>query len=202
MIVPGGPFPIMCLAYVVSGFGISLQNAHANGFVASSRLNVPTKLGFLHASYGTFMSTLVTICRSPGSHRACTGVHPRNTGLGALTAPLVATVFSTKKHWSFHFLVSVAGSTIATLLLIYVFRGKRQEGGCFTAAGVHTCVYRRYCGRTVLLAESGDLREDPDQISTNKYKQIFNIREVHIMAMFSLIYVGVEVTIGSMFISQ
>ena len=49
----------------------------------------------------------------------------------------------------------------------------------------------------MVLAESGDLRQDPDAVSTNKYKQIFNVREVHFLAMFALIYVGVEVTIGS-----
>ena len=49
----------------------------------------------------------------------------------------------------------------------------------------------------MVLAESGDLRQDPEAVSTNKYKQIFNVREVHFLAMFALIYVGVEVTIGS-----
>ena len=52
MVAPGGPFVVMCFAYIVSGFGISLQNAHSNGFVASSRSHVSTKLGLLHATYG------------------------------------------------------------------------------------------------------------------------------------------------------
>lgn len=49
----------------------------------------------------------------------------------------------------------------------------------------------------MILAESGDLRQDPDAVLTNKYKQIFNMREVHFLATFALIYVGTEVTIGS-----
>lgn len=48
-------------------------------------------------------------------------------------------------------------------------------------------------------AESGDLRSDPQAELTNKYKQIFGIREVHILSVFSLIYVGTEVTIGGMY---
>ncbi len=49
-------------------------------------------------------------------------------------------------------------------------------------------------------AESGDLRSDPQAELTNKYKQIFGIREVHILSVFSLIYVGTEVTIGGMYL--
>ena len=49
---PGGPFPLMCFAFVLIGFALSLQNAHCNGFVVHSRDNVATRIGFLHASYG------------------------------------------------------------------------------------------------------------------------------------------------------
>ena len=52
--IPAGPFPLMGVAYLVIGFAISLQNAHCNGFVASSGGNIATKIGFLHASYGTY----------------------------------------------------------------------------------------------------------------------------------------------------
>ena len=33
MMAPGGPFWVMCIAFVFAGYGISLQNAQANGFV-------------------------------------------------------------------------------------------------------------------------------------------------------------------------
>ena len=52
IISPAGPFPVMCCAFFLIGFGLSIQNAHANGFVAS--LNSSAKMGFLHSSYGTF----------------------------------------------------------------------------------------------------------------------------------------------------
>ena len=54
---PAGPFPLMCVAYLIIGFALSLQNAHCNGFVASSGGNIATKIGFLHASYGTYLYT-------------------------------------------------------------------------------------------------------------------------------------------------
>ncbi|KAH9947553.1 major facilitator superfamily domain-containing protein [Amylocystis lapponica] len=47
----GGPFPLMCLGYAFSGFGISLQMAHANGFVGSMRARTSLGFGFLHAWY-------------------------------------------------------------------------------------------------------------------------------------------------------
>ena len=52
MLFPPGPFPLMCVAFALIGFGLSLQNAHCNGYVAASKENVPTKIGYLHASYG------------------------------------------------------------------------------------------------------------------------------------------------------
>ena len=55
--IPGGPFPLMCVAYLIIGFALSFQNAHCNGFVASSGGNIATKIGFLHASYGTYSRT-------------------------------------------------------------------------------------------------------------------------------------------------
>ena len=33
-------------------------------------------------------------------------------------------------------------------------------------------------------------------MGSNKYKQIMGLREVHFLALFALIYVGVEVTMG------
>lgn len=49
---------------------------------------------------------------------------------------------------------------------------------------------------TELLAEAG---QGPDEASTSadsKFRQILGLRAVHIMAVFSLIYIGIEVTLG------
>ena len=60
MLSPGGPFPIMCAAFCMSGFGISLQNAQANGFVGGLK-NAQTKFSFLHGAYGTYPSLVLIV---------------------------------------------------------------------------------------------------------------------------------------------
>ncbi|KAI0631187.1 MFS general substrate transporter [Trametes polyzona] len=145
---PAPPFPVFVLGYAVNGFGLSLQDAGANGFVASLKDNAATKMGILHAIYGA----------------------------GALSSPLVATQFSQLTHWSFHYLVSLGIALSNTVLLVAVFRFKGQD----------EC-----------LAEIGQApSHDEESQSNNKYKQIFSLRALHLMAFFILIYVGVEVTLG------
>ena len=46
------PFPVFVMAYAISGFGGSLQDAQANGFVANYKDNAATKMGIIHAAYG------------------------------------------------------------------------------------------------------------------------------------------------------
>lgn len=46
------PFPLFAIAYAINGFGESLNDAQANGFVASYKDNTAAKMGILHAAYG------------------------------------------------------------------------------------------------------------------------------------------------------
>ncbi|OSD01410.1 MFS general substrate transporter [Trametes coccinea BRFM310] len=149
MLSPAGPFPLMCAAFVLIGFGLSLQNAHCNGFVASLKRQAHTKMGFLHGSYG----------------------------LGALISPLVATQFAqSPNHWSFHYLISAGLYISNTFLLWTVFRGRRQQD---------------------ILEEEGETGNAAENaVDSNKYKQVLGLKEVHILSAFSLIYVGLEVTMG------
>ncbi|KAI0828615.1 major facilitator superfamily domain-containing protein [Trametes gibbosa] len=145
---PAPPFPALVLGYAINGFGLSLQDAGANGFVASLQDNAATKMGILHAVYG----------------------------VGALSSPLVATQFAQLPRWSFHYLVSLGVALSNSILLIGVFRFKDQD----------TC-----------LAEIGQTPTHEDESSANdKYSQMFKLRELHLLAIFILIYVGVEVTLG------
>ncbi|KAF7426170.1 hypothetical protein PC9H_008537 [Pleurotus ostreatus] len=144
---PRPPFPIMVLANFFAGFGLSLQNSQANGFVGVLKENVPLKLGLLHASYG----------------------------LGAFSAPLVSTQFSEMRHWSYHYIISAGMAVSNIFLLIATFRFKRQDD---------------------LLAEAGQETAEVTVHEENKYKQIFGIKSVHLLAIFALIYIGVEVTLG------
>ncbi|KAK7677635.1 hypothetical protein QCA50_019326 [Cerrena zonata] len=143
---PGGPFPTMCIAFSLAGFGIALQNAQANGFVGNLK-NAQAKFGFLHGSYG----------------------------LGAFIAPLVATNFATKERWYFHYLISAAIGISTTAVLLYVFRLKNQDD---------------------IMVEAGHAVAEVDNTRENKYKQIFGLRTVHLLSIWALIYVGVEVTLG------
>ncbi|KAF8524366.1 MFS general substrate transporter [Hysterangium stoloniferum] len=99
MMASAPPFPVLALGYVVNGFGLSLQDAQANGFVAVLDGGSLAKMNFMHAIYG----------------------------FGALSAPLIATQFARLNRWSFHYLTSL-GIAIANLIfLTAVFRFKTQE---------------------------------------------------------------------------
>ena len=53
---------------------------------------------------------------------------------------------------------------------------------------------------TACLAESGQiaLHDATTVQSGDKYKQMFKLRALHLLAFFILIYVGVEVTLGGL----
>ncbi|KAF9478966.1 MFS general substrate transporter [Pholiota conissans] len=100
------PYPVFVLGYVISGMGISLQDAQANGFVASLKYNAISKMGIVHSAYG----------------------------FGLLIAPFVSTQFAQQPHWSFHFLVSLGMSLSNTAFQFFMFRFKSldvclEEGG-------------------------------------------------------------------------
>jgi fucose permease len=46
------PFPVFCIFFVLNGFGLSIQDAQANGLVASLHEHAEEKMGILHAVYG------------------------------------------------------------------------------------------------------------------------------------------------------
>ncbi|KAF9528651.1 MFS general substrate transporter [Crepidotus variabilis] len=144
------PFPAFVLAYSINGIGIALQDAQANGFVATLKNNPETKMGVLHAAYG----------------------------LGAFAAPLVATQFAGLPRWSFHFLTSLGLAVSNSILLILVFKLKRQDE-CLTSAG-----------EVIPETSAGQ------DITTSSFHQVLRTKAVHLIAIFILIYVGVEVTIG------
>ncbi|KAK0495180.1 MFS general substrate transporter [Armillaria luteobubalina] len=99
-------------------------------------------------------------------------------GLGAFVSPLVATHFSYENHWSCHFIISTGIAVSNSVVLALVFRFKTQE---------------------VLLVEAGQAPEESDAAgsrSANLYRSILNTKAVHFLAVFALIYIGTEVTLG------
>jgi len=79
-------------------------------------------------------------------------------------------------RWSFHYLASLGLALINCLALIIVFRFNTQE---------HT------------LAKTGVVAAETNALNASgKMKQIMKVKIVHILALFTFVYVGVEVTIG------
>ncbi|KAJ7832081.1 major facilitator superfamily domain-containing protein [Mycena olivaceomarginata] len=103
---PAPPFPVFVLSFVINGVGLAIQDAQANGYVASLKNNPETKMGLLHGAYGA----------------------------GALVAPIVATQFSQLPRWSFHYLASLGVAITNTLILSFVFRLKTQDE-CLASVG-------------------------------------------------------------------
>ncbi|KJA21387.1 hypothetical protein HYPSUDRAFT_140610 [Hypholoma sublateritium FD-334 SS-4] len=101
VLISSPPFALMVCAYVLIGFGISIQGAQANGFVGSLRQHMSLKLGMMHGAYG----------------------------FGAFSSPFAATYFSSlaNRKWAFHFIISAGLALINILILTYVFRFRRQE---------------------------------------------------------------------------
>ena len=50
-------------------------------------------------------------------------------GLGAFASPLVATQFSQRHRWTFHYLTTLGVGLVTTCALAYVTRLKPQDGG-------------------------------------------------------------------------
>ncbi|KAL1745818.1 major facilitator superfamily domain-containing protein [Schizophyllum fasciatum] len=93
------PFPVLCIAYAINGFGMAVQDAQANGYVASLTEHQETKMGALHAAYG----------------------------FGALVAPLVSTQFAQMHRWSFHYLASMGLALLNLITSAVIFRFETQD---------------------------------------------------------------------------
>ncbi|KAL5536799.1 hypothetical protein ACEPAF_622 [Sanghuangporus sanghuang] len=147
------PFPAFCVAFFINGWGMSLQDAQANGYVVALSRDSATKMGIMHAIYG----------------------------LGAMIAPFSATQFAEMTHrWSLHFVVSVVIAVVNTMTLVLVFRGKTQDE-CYFEIGEPT------------------MKRGTSQ--HNKYRQIFTHKVMHVLAFYSFVYVGVEITISGWTVS-
>ncbi|KAG8880893.1 hypothetical protein FRB97_000337, partial [Tulasnella sp. 331] len=102
-------------------------------------------------------------------------------GSGALIAPLVATQFAQMRHWSFHYLTSLGLAIINNIVLTVVFKWKRQE--------VPEMAIRRVTHTK--MAPASDYYN-----GGAKLLRLLRLSTVHYMAIFTLIYVGIEFTIG------
>ncbi|KAJ7081684.1 major facilitator superfamily domain-containing protein [Mycena crocata] len=97
-------------------------------------------------------------------------------GAGALSAPLVATQFAQMQHWSFHYLVSLGIAVLNIAIVVVVFRFRTLDE-CLALVG----------------ESAGETNTTSDH---SNFRQILSLKAVHLLAFFTLVYVGVEVTIG------
>ncbi|KAM0749944.1 MFS general substrate transporter [Meredithblackwellia eburnea MCA 4105] len=93
-LIPGFPFPTMPVCYGVIGFGMALQYAGANVYVATLN-NAEHKFGYLHAAYG----------------------------LGGVCCPLAATAFASAGiRFSYFYSISVGLALFSILALLWAFK--------------------------------------------------------------------------------
>lgn len=118
------------------------------------------------------------------------------SGLGAMISPLAATQFAQIPRWSFHFLCSCGIAILNTIFLLVVFRGKTQDGWYTQRLyQLSSIKYLSWFTKECLIAIGQPVGETSTS-SQSKYRQILSQKVVHLLALFSLIYVGVEVTVG------
>ncbi|PVF93670.1 MFS general substrate transporter [Serendipita vermifera] len=171
------PFPVFCIFFVLNGAGISIQDAQANGLVASLHEHASEKMGLLHAIYA----------------------------LGAFASPLVSTQFAQQSRWSFHFLVSLGLAILNTIFLSATVKGNSLEDILRSIGSppieVHPSSVVELTDRprsptTQSTAENGNNSQGAIIREQNSMSRIVRSRVVQLMALFVLVYVGIEVTIS------
>lgn len=107
--VGGPPFPAFVVGGFINGFGISIQDAQANGYIAAQHKLGATKMGILHAAYG----------------------------FGCFVSPLVSTQFSRMPgSWHFFYFTGLALAIVNSVNLAVVFRF-RTQAECLKEIGEH-----------------------------------------------------------------
>jgi MFS family permease len=117
-------------------------------------------------------------------------------GVGALTAPIVATQFAQLYRWHFYYLTSLAVAILNTVLLVCIFGFKTQDGK-FNVPFFSENVQSHDAPRgSECLAQIGQDVGEKETVGGSKYREMFKLKALHLLAFFILVYVGVEVTIG------
>lgn len=178
------PFAVLPIGWAIIGLGVGYQDASANAWVAGLP-NAHVKLGYLHGLYG----------------------------LGALVAPLVATAFvSAGIRFSYFFAVSlgVAATDVLVLFLTFWRSGpldhEEQEEPARREPQqvVHDSVESPGIELKDLATRQTSIDEMDNtptgerirQSASAKDMEIYKNKLIWICAIFLLLYVGAEVSIG------
>ncbi|KAH9852214.1 MFS general substrate transporter [Lenzites betulinus] len=127
---------------------------------------------FLNSGSNVFLAS-VSVGKAATRFGILHGVY----GLGAMTSPLVSTQLAQQKHWSFVYLSHIGLLVITVTMQIITFRFRSMEA----------------CALEIGLPPP---EKEPDSL-LDRYKRVFRLRVVHLMAFFAFVYVGVEVSTGS-----
>ena len=115
-----------------------------------------------------------------------------------MTSPLLSTQFAQLPRWSFMYLALLGLSLAAALLQSAVFRFRTQERTCYSltshGCGLHVRLHAE-CWEDIGQRPSPQDSESDGILA--RYKKVFRLRAVHLMALFAFTYVGHEVTAGS-----
>ncbi|EIW55071.1 MFS general substrate transporter [Trametes versicolor FP-101664 SS1] len=127
---------------------------------------------FLNSGSNVFLANV-----SVGKASTRFGILHGSYGLGAMASPLISTQFSHMRHWSFVYLVHIGLLVITVTMQTITFKFQSQEA----------------CALEIGLPPPA---QEPVSL-LERYKRVFRMRAVHLMALFAFIYVGIEVSIGS-----
>ncbi|KAF8707385.1 Major Facilitator Superfamily, partial [Rhizoctonia solani] len=162
---------LQILAYAVLAptppFPVMCISYAINGFV---NFDTPG-IGLQNAQANGFVTGI------PNNTSAKLGLLHAGYGAGAFVAPLVATQFARLRKWSFHFLISLGISLINSLVLFFVFKLRRQH---------------EIMGVPAPHSDNASVSRTDE----NAYKMVFGSRAVQLLAIFTWVYVGAEVTVG------
>ncbi|KAI0370516.1 MFS general substrate transporter [Pilatotrama ljubarskyi] len=172
--------------YLTDRFGFGVVPASVMGMIgfaleASAPPFPVYVIGFLFSGFGmSFLdagsNAFVASLSENTSNKM--GIMHALYGVGAMCAPLVSTQFARFPRWSFVYLVHIGLTFVNAVLEMLAFRFKSQED-CLQEIG-----------------QPPPEKTKESEAGVNKYKQVFRLRAVHLMAFFIFTYVGVEVTIG------
>lgn len=164
------PFGVMCMCFYINGVNFSLVNIQANGVLAL--LPTRTALGLGHSLFGA----------------------------GALVAPLISTQFSQIPKWSFYYLVllGVALADFTSLATVFWGKGsdrilqemgiKSEESENSTSTSLSESPMKETSGDSAPLDNNTPAQDRATILPRKLYTPL--------LALFTLVCVGVEVSIG------
>jgi len=199
MMAAAPPFPVLVIGYAIDGFGIALEVHIIHHFSRILTNDRPSGLSgnWLRCRLRGWCENEFPSCGVWYEIFIVTKTNPYFlSGVGALSAPLIATRFAQMPRWPFQYLTSLGLSIANVTALVIVFKLKTQDGIPVNEILSPRTFDLVFC--PVLLEKNG---HPPAEASTSQHstlRQILSIPAIYLLSFFILVYVGVEVTIGGM----